>query len=84
VAYIAASLRAVKSRRFHDVLRPSLGTGVDWLTAFGAFAVTAMLVFYALEDLGPIQIPAFAVACALGLLYGFMFLAVRSGRGGMG
>ena len=45
---------------------------VDWLTAFGLFAVTAMLVFYAVEDRGPIFILAFAGACALGSIYGFM------------
>ena len=51
------------------------GTGahrVDWLSAFGLAAVTAMLVFYALEDRGPIYIAAFAGACALASLYGFM------------
>jgi hypothetical protein len=45
---------------------------VDWLTAFGLFAVSAMLIFYALEDRGPIFILAFACACALGSIYGFM------------
>jgi hypothetical protein len=45
---------------------------VDWLTAFGLFAVTAMLVCYALEDRGPIFILAFAGACVLGSIYGFM------------
>ncbi len=45
---------------------------MDWLSAFGLVAVTAMLVFYALEDRGPIYIAAFAGACALGSLYGFM------------
>ncbi len=45
---------------------------MDWLTAFGLFAVTAMLVCYALEDRGPIFILAFAGACVLGSIYGFM------------
>jgi len=45
---------------------------VDWLTAFGLFAVTAMLICYALEDRGLIFILAFAGACALGSIYGFM------------
>jgi hypothetical protein len=45
---------------------------VDWLSAFGLFAVTAMLICYALEDRGPIFILAFAGACALGSIYGFM------------
>jgi hypothetical protein len=45
---------------------------VDWLSAFGLFAVTAMLICYALEDRSPIFILAFAGACALGSIYGFM------------
>jgi hypothetical protein len=45
---------------------------VDWLTAFGLFAVTAMLVCYALEDRSPAFVLAFAGACALGSVYGFM------------
>ena len=42
------------------------------LTAFGLFAVTAMLIFYALEKRSPWFILAFAVACALGSVYGFL------------
>ena len=42
------------------------------LTAFGLFAVTAMLVCYAAEDRSPYFILAFAAACALGSVYGFM------------
>ena len=42
------------------------------LSAFGLFAVTAMLVCYALEDRSPWFIVGFAVACGLGSLYGFL------------
>jgi len=42
------------------------------LTLFGLFAVTAMLVFYALEQRSPWFILAFALACALGSVYGFL------------
>ncbi|HET9839683.1 MAG TPA: hypothetical protein VFR84_15765 [Candidatus Angelobacter sp.] len=42
------------------------------LTAFGLLAVTAMLLFYALEKRSPRFIFAFAVACALGSVYGFL------------
>jgi hypothetical protein len=42
------------------------------LTAFGLFAVAAMLVAYALEDRNPWFILAFAGACALGSIYGFL------------
>jgi hypothetical protein len=45
---------------------------MDALTAFGLFAVTAMLVAYALEARSPWYILAFAVACALGAIYGFL------------
>ncbi len=45
---------------------------MDPLTLFGLFAVTMMLVCYALEDRGPSFILAFAVACALGSVYGFL------------
>jgi hypothetical protein len=46
--------------------------GMDALTLFGLFAVTAMLVFYALEDRSPWYILAFAAACAFGSIYGFL------------
>jgi len=55
---------------------PENATGVaamlDGLTLFGLLAVTAMLVFYALEDRSTWYILAFAVACALASLYGFL------------
>jgi hypothetical protein len=45
---------------------------MDALTVFGLLAVSAMLVFYALEDRSPGYILAFAGACALASLYGFL------------
>jgi hypothetical protein len=45
---------------------------MDALTLFGLFAVTAMLVCYALEERGPHFILGFAVACGLGSAYGFL------------
>ena len=42
------------------------------LTAFGLFAVAAMLVCYALEERSPWFILAFAGACVLGSVYGFL------------
>jgi hypothetical protein len=45
---------------------------MDGLTAFGLFAVTAMLGCYALEDRSHWFILAFAGACALGSIYGFL------------
>ena len=45
---------------------------MDGLSAFGLFAVTAMLVCYALERRSPWFILAFAGSCALGSLYGFL------------
>ena len=45
---------------------------MDALTLFGLFAVTAMLVCYALEDRSHLYILGFACACALGSVYGFL------------
>jgi hypothetical protein len=42
------------------------------LTAFGLFAVSAMLVCYALEKRGPAFVLAFAGSCLLGSAYGFL------------
>jgi hypothetical protein len=45
---------------------------MDPLTVFGLFAVTAMLVTYALEARSPWYILGFAAACGLGAVYGFL------------
>lgn len=45
---------------------------MDALTWFGLFAVTAMLVCYAMEHRSTWFILAFAVSCALGSIYGFL------------
>jgi hypothetical protein len=45
---------------------------MDKLTLFGLFAVVAMLVCYALEDKSSWFVLAFAGACALGSVYGFL------------
>jgi hypothetical protein len=45
---------------------------MDRLALFGLFAVTAMLVTYALEDRSHWFVLAFAAACALGSIYGFL------------
>jgi hypothetical protein len=45
---------------------------LDRLTLFGLFAVTAMLVTYALEQRSRWYILAFAAACCLGSIYGFL------------
>ena len=45
---------------------------LDALTLFGLLAVTAMLVFYALEDRSVWFVLAFAGACALASIYGFL------------
>jgi hypothetical protein len=42
------------------------------LTLFGLFAVTAMMICYALEDRAPGFILAFAAACVLASAYGFL------------
>ncbi len=45
---------------------------MDLLTLFGLFAVTVMVVCYALEARSPRFILAFAGACALASVYGFL------------
>jgi len=45
---------------------------MDALSLFGLGAVTAMLIFYALEDRSPWYSLAFGGACALGSAYGFL------------
>ncbi|HXQ81672.1 MAG TPA: hypothetical protein VN775_10185 [Opitutaceae bacterium] len=45
---------------------------MDRLTSFGLPAATAMHAFYALERRSPWFILAFAGACALGSVYGFL------------
>jgi hypothetical protein len=45
---------------------------MNLLTQFGLLAVSAMLLCYALEDRHRHFILGFAVACALGSIYGFL------------
>jgi hypothetical protein len=45
---------------------------VDFLSAFGLFSVTAMLVCYAFEHHGHWFVLGFAAACVLGSVYGFL------------
>ena len=45
---------------------------MDPLSIFGLFAVTAMLLFYALEKRSRWFILGFAGACVLGSAYGFL------------
>ena len=45
---------------------------MDTLSAFGLSAVIAMVVFYALEEKRPWFVLAFAGACGLASIYGFL------------
>ena len=45
---------------------------MDPLTAFGALAVTAMMLFYALEGRSPTFVLLFAGACRAASAYGFL------------
>jgi hypothetical protein len=45
---------------------------MDTLTLFGLFAVSSMLIFYALEDKSHWYVLAFAGSCALASAYGFL------------
>jgi hypothetical protein len=53
---------------------------MDRITLLGLFAVTAMLVCYALEDRGRGFILGFAASCALSSIYGFLQGARPFGR----
>jgi hypothetical protein len=45
---------------------------MDRLTLFGLVAVSAMLVFYAIESKSSWCVLGFAVACVMGSAYGFL------------
>jgi hypothetical protein len=45
---------------------------MDALSAFGLFAVSAMMACYALEQRSPWYTLGFAGACGLGSIYGFL------------
>ncbi len=45
---------------------------LDALTLFGLFSVSLGLVFYALEPKSNWYVLGFAVACAMGSVYGFL------------
>ena len=55
-----------------NTIAPSYPWSMDALTLFGLVAITAMLIFYAMEDRSQWFILAFAGACALGSIYGFL------------
>jgi hypothetical protein len=65
-------LLQIYDNAFHRAKVATDRTHMDALSLFGLFAVTAMLVCYALEDRSHWFIPAFAAACALGSAYGFL------------
>jgi hypothetical protein len=62
----------MKMRHDECLTRTERIASVNGLTLFGLFAVTAMLVTYALESRSPWFILAFAASCALGSIYGFL------------
>jgi hypothetical protein len=45
---------------------------MDGLTCFGLFAVSAMLIFYRLEQRSPWFVLCFSFSCVLGSVYGFL------------
>jgi hypothetical protein len=45
---------------------------MDALTLFGVLSVTAMLVFYALEERSPYFLVAFSLACWSAAVYGWL------------
>ena len=64
-----------ESVRAAPASRPELWAStptMDPLTVFGALAVSAMLLFYALEQRSPAYVLAFAGACLASSAYGFL------------
>jgi hypothetical protein len=55
-----------------ETIRSYRSDNVNRLTWFGLFAVTVMLVSYALENRSRWFILAFSVSCLLGSAYGFL------------
>jgi hypothetical protein len=45
---------------------------MNLLTLYGLLAVSLMLLFYALEDRSALFVLAFAGACVMGSIYGFL------------
>src|SRR5439155_18350495 len=68
---LRADSRPVLGRRGTDPAGSRLGA-MDPLTAFGALAVSAMLIFYALEQRSAGFVLAFAGACVAASVYGFL------------
>lgn len=64
-----ATVRTIQARL---IARKDAALTIDILTAFGLFAVSAMLICYAFENRSPWFILGFSMACALGSLYGFL------------
>ncbi len=60
----------ISRSRVADTARTSMT--FDALTLYGLVSVSLMLLFYAFEDNSPWCIPGFAVACAMGSVYGFL------------
>ena len=54
------------------ILSAVSGANMSALSAFGLFAVTAMVVCYAFEKRSPWFVLGFAFACVLGSIYGFL------------
>lgn len=62
----------MRARRFQQAPFRETIEEMDSLTLFGLFAVSAMLITYALESRSHWYILAFAVSCMLGSAYGFL------------
>jgi sterol desaturase/sphingolipid hydroxylase (fatty acid hydroxylase superfamily) len=54
----------------HNILTALLH--MDRVTAFGLVAVSLMLIFYGLENRSSYYVLAFAGACLMGSIYGFL------------
>jgi hypothetical protein len=68
----SSTRRAISRQRSKPSVSPDRRHDIGNHSLFGLLAVTLMLIFYALEDRSEWFILAFAGACALGSIYGFL------------
>src|SRR5579862_1645887 len=70
MSFVQVGVNGVSSEVAND-LNGNPGN-MSGLTLFGLFAVSAMLIFYSLENRSRWFVLAFAGACAMGSVYGFL------------
>jgi hypothetical protein len=68
--YLRSNIRNIRLVRTSEIREKKMH--LNPLTAFGLFAVTAMVLCYAFEKRSPWFVLGFALSCVLGSVYGFL------------